>query len=730
MRAAVLLVALLAVGAQADDDPLAQAAGIAAGLDARAPASAFAAAARAYGAAVEAAREAGIGDDDLARLRVLTGELHERTRARIRDLEAAAGEDESALERLYRSSDWTALGFALAAFPYWGAWLELAAGERATATATRLAALRRARLGFRAASVQYFHPGLVYGAWLGLAYLAIAEGRSADAQRLLERLDQGLAADPDNPLRETVALELRQVKARAGAPDAGAPAGSGPLDARQARLLAAEAFATLDPMLRELHVTSRGAGEKIARVLASPHVDDAILAQVLGTYRAKLIGLDLGPWSLLVDAEDAFVNGHWYSAVQKYEAFFAALPRPPPSVSFERFRYQYAVACLKSNLADPAVGIVEPLIREAGNDAELRQAAIKLAYAANAARFQAAATPAHRRSLAQAARRFVAASPADPDADGARLALAQTSDDTRVALAALDGVSGAAGDADARGARFALLARQFRDALAQGDRARARVVAQEATRIAGTLRDRTEGRNEMAALLVQMRVVAGDPAAELLPAIDALERRADLSLAHREALLWSRLELLGTGEALDAWVRTAAAQPLEAWQAERLEVAVRAVTDPARALALAAVLAPAAGSAPATQRRLRLLAIGKRIEAGDAEAAYAQAREFTTANPRSGDGWKLLARAAEATGRDYEAESAWRVITDSSATGADAWWQGMLRRIEIRAASTRPAAACELLAEIAGGGAPVPVELKPRLDAAAVPAGCAAPGSG
>jgi hypothetical protein len=57
-----------------------------------------------------------------------------------------------------------------------------------------------------------------------------------------------------------------------------------------------------------------------------------------------------------------------------------------------------------------------------------------------------------------------------------------------------------------------------------------------------------------------------------------------------------------------------------------------------------------------------------------------------------------LARAAARTDRPYEAERAWRIVTEGTPPSAAVWWGGMLNRIEIRANSTRPYSACGLLA--------------------------------
>jgi hypothetical protein len=86
----------------------------------------------------------------------------------------------------------------------------------------------------------------------------------------------------------------------------------------------------------------------------------------------------------------------------------------------------------------------------------------------------------------------------------------------------------------------------------------------------------------------------------------------------------------------------------------------------------------------------------------------------------------MLARSAQQTRRLVEADNAWAVITDKVPPSFDVWWEGMLSRIELRAASTRPAAACELVGKVARQPkAPNPeferrwADLRKRVDCAA-----------
>ena len=85
----------------------------------------FAQVAREFGPVIDEVRSGATTVKQLHALRDITEQFRQRTSARLQAAEAEAGSDEGALEALYRSSAWDDLSFALAAFPYWGAWIDL-----------------------------------------------------------------------------------------------------------------------------------------------------------------------------------------------------------------------------------------------------------------------------------------------------------------------------------------------------------------------------------------------------------------------------------------------------------------------------------------------------------------------------------------------------------------------------------------------------------------------------
>ena len=129
-----------------------------------------------FGELVNQTREGDALYDQLLAVRNLGETLHDSCREGIRALEGEAGEDEAALEALYRSEDWYEVNRALATLRYWQAWLDLSLGQVNPDEKARVTDLSRARRGFEAASLRILYPGLVYGSWLGLSYVDRVDG--------------------------------------------------------------------------------------------------------------------------------------------------------------------------------------------------------------------------------------------------------------------------------------------------------------------------------------------------------------------------------------------------------------------------------------------------------------------------------------------------------------------------------------------------------------------------
>ena len=190
---------------------------------------------------------------------------------------------------------------------------------------------------------------------------------------------------------------------------------------------------------------------------------------------------------------------------------------------------------------------------------------------------------------------------------------------------------------------------------------------------------------------------------KVLEQLRRIEDKGNLSLDVRRALVWSRLKLfdrLGDSSRALEYVRGLGAQGIPSWQLEYLYPWISNRKDNAERLALVRIIRPQVEDLPDMDRRFSVMLVESLLEQGDAQEAYAEALDFAKQHPTSGDAWKLLANASEASEQPFEADRAWGVITNKAVPTMPVWWEGMLSRVRIRADSTRPEQACPLLAEL------------------------------
>lgn len=701
LRAALLLLLTLAAAAplRAAEDPLARAQALLANLRTDTPTDTYAQTARDLGALVDEVRQSAASDGTLIAMRKVAADMRKQAQERLRSAEAAAGDDEGALESLYRSQAWEQLSFALSAYPFWGSWLDLALAERPSQAGNRVQLLWRAKRGFRAASMQIYQPSLVYGGWLGLGFVARAEGQESRARQIFDSLKQALAANPEHPVRKVIDEELARMDGRAPVAVA-APAEAAPPAARWAGERAA-AFAALEQQ-RQRKVGAREAGAKLREIIDAGGMDMSLLIDIL-KYQAEIVSQDLREYTDLVGAEFAFTNEQWFTAVQKYKAFFAGRARGR-DMNFDRIRYRHALAAYKADLTIEAAQLAERLLATRKLEPELRRAATKLAYVARAQRLDAKSTEDARAALNLAARRFLDASPSDPDADGARVVLAQASGDTGQALKLLSGVkSSSRFEGGVETTRFFVIARQFAK-LANAPDANVDTLARQGVNAWDELPADQKKVAENYAVYVQFRAVADKDPASVLKEIARAEQKPDVSATSRRAFFWAKLrcwDRLGEPGRVREEIARLADAPVPSWMTEALYPWVRKQTDLAQRAEFAALLAPKLKPLPDMARRFRLLEIETLLDLARNEDAYRAARAFIKDYPKAGDGYRMLGKTAAATKRYVEADDAWRVITDKVPPSFEVWWEGMLSRIELRAASTRPEAACELTVKVA-----------------------------
>ena len=646
----------------------------------------------AFGTLVSAARDAMAAAPAQQRLRALGDELHAACRARIRALEAATGEDESKLEDLYRSEQWYAINYALAAVRYWQAWIDLALAGTAADDAARLPALSRAERGFQSTAVRILYPGLVYGSWLGMAYVERARGDDAAAQKRLELLAGALAADPDNPLAQLVEDELALLAVRRAESLTPLPQGSGTLPPAVARRIEEEAFALLEKRRREGTV-ALDAAERLRRLVEAGYLDDALLARMLA-WRDELVGRDLGTIGLLLDAEYAAAHEQNETTVLKYREFAAKGGFELP-ISTAAFRYNYAAALHRLGYEREALEVAMRL-RE---DRTVGPAARKLVFLAAERINREHPGAANRAALTRAAREFLNSSPEDKDVAFAHLALAGGGDaaaQRHLAAARRDSRTRAA----VEGVRLDAAVAAFTAAAARNDLAARASAAREALAAIEAL-PRTERRAlPLRVLALQMRVASGDTGERTLRELQELQLAAGTDAALLRVLAWSRLRAL-SGDALSEYIG-ALAQPPSTADATEL-VAFLQEREQARDFAtlqeLAARALPAFASQPDVARRLVLMRHRALTALDREQEAFAVALEMVQAYPDSGDAWLAYAESAGRSGDTFAAERGWARIAGAVPEGSDRWLDATLRRVALLSRTAGAQAAhCDLLA--------------------------------
>ena len=696
---AALLIGLAPVSADIGTDSIAKTKALLSRLEALPSPAEFVVVANELGPIVDELRQAEVTPDQLREMRRLCGKMRTVTERKLSQTEAAAGENEAALERLYQSQVWDDLSFSLAAFPYWRAWIDLELARLNPDKAELAKDLLPARKGFRAASMQLFRPGLVFGGWLGLGYVELERGRYDRASAIFANLEQALDDEPDHPIRQAVNLELRLLAARQGTVKK--TRRGAVVDDNEIVILKAEAFALLQQS-RKTGGRALEAADRLKTIIAAGRIDQQLLSDMMH-FRQELAGVNVGPYTDLAGAEFALEFEHWHDAMMKYQKFFSTV-NPPPGLDLSNYRYRWALAAYRNKIYQPAIDILEKLIRRPNLVPELDKAASKLLYAVYATREQAASSAPNRKALRTAAQRFIRKNPDDAGADSARLLMAQTASNATTALKALGQVrSPSKLKGDVERTAFQVIANEFSRKISRGKDAYAIGPAKQGIQ-AWTRLPKADKKDQFNfAVLMEMRALVGEEPEKVLEQLRRIEEKGNLSLDVRRALVWSRLKLfdrLGDSSRALEYVRGLSAQGIPSWQLEYLYPWILNRKDNAERLALVRIVRPQVEDLPDMDRRFRVMLVEILLEQADTQAAYDGALDFAKQHPTSGDAWKLLAKASEASEQPFEADRAWGVITNKAVPTMPIWWEGMLSRVRIRADSTRPEQACPLLAEL------------------------------
>lgn len=677
------------------------------------------------GPIIDAARKT-LKLEELEILRDLLGSMEARSGQILADTERKTGQSEAALERLYRSQAWDDLSFAEASFIYWSAWVALEIARQSPSGRDRI--LARARKGFQTASLQLFRPQLFYGGWLGIGYVDLELGHTVRAREIFAKLDEAVSALPDSPVKEAVSMELLLQELRMG--DITAVGISKEINADQARMLRRELFTLLE-LSRVEDKHDQAIARHLRALIKAGRMDQSLLENIMA-YTREVAAIDVNPWSTLAAAEFRLLHKDYRKALQKYEAFFQEFI-PQQGINLDGFRYRRAFAAYKAGSYQTAIGILEKLGRRKGLAPEIDKASAKLLYTVHLALALRDSHKTSRKSLHSAATRFVDKNPDDPEADQARLLVAQTSQSADSALETLRQIRSAT---EFNGAvertSFNFLAREFSARITSAPTEMAADLARQGVEAFRKLPESNRKNPRNIALLLRMRALVEPEPDELINSLEFLDNLKNYEVEEQEelvaaypdemirslgfiiikgdrdaninhALSWSRLRLY---DRLDDWSRltklmrtlnegNSPGLPLELiypWIAEREDILQR--------LELAQIVHPAAAALPDIDRRFYRFIIENLLSINNREAAHEKALAFTREHPISGDAWRLLARTAELTGDPFTADKAWSVITDKVLPTSDIWWEGMLNRVRIRSGSTRPEQACPLLEQL------------------------------
>ena len=634
----------------------------------------------------------------LEKMKSILNVMREKSAARVEAIELSKGDSEGRLEALYRSQAWDDMSFSLAAFPYWRAWIDLELARKkknkGLMGAEKTTALLPAEKGFRAASLQFYRPGLVYGGWLGLGYVELAKGRFDRARLIFESLDSALTEE-DSPIKSVVKDELRLLDARSGT--IAKLSQTEKLTQEKAQIIRLEAFA----LLKESKASGGRpveAAKRLNLLVRTGFVDQALVDDMM-FYAQQIASVKIGYYTELAGAEFALKNGHHYNAMQKYQLFFSN-NIAPRAVNFSNYRYKWALSAYQAKIYQPAITILEKLERKKDLSDELDKATAKLLYAVYAAKEANNSSPANKRKLRLAAKKFVRKSPADPDADSARLVIAQTTSNAKSALNSLKDISSGELRTDVGRTAFTILAKEFSNNVRRSKIARAKALANDGIRAFSSLPKSDKANTFYFSVFLQMRALVDPDPKSVLDAIEIIESRNPKNLDIKRALVWSRLQIYGRTDFLfvEKYIRqlALASGGIPSWQIEFLYPFVASVKDSKKRERLALLLLPSVLSQPDLEKRVRGTIIGALLESKSYQEAYDRAKIFTKEYSSSGDAWRFLGKSAEKVGKPYEADRAWGVITKKAIPTQEVWWEGMISRARIRSAE-RADQACNLV---------------------------------
>ncbi len=653
----------------------------------------FVSAADAYGELVAGAQEQGAGKAEFEYLLRRGEGFFQRCRAKVRDLEQATGDREAALEKLYRSDLWHDINYALSAFNYWQAWGKLGLAHSFQGEREQITWLNEAEHGFQSSSVRILYPGIVYGSWLGMAYVAQAKGDDDLAEQRFRRLVLALAGDDDNPARVRAETELTLLAIRKGELPSLPPMLDEPLTPTTARVYQEQAFMLLQRQ-RDIQTGAIEAAARLKRVIELGYLNDALLSRIM-SFRDEIAGHDIGLLTLYIDTEYAYGWQQYDTTVLKYQAF-RKQGGLEIGVNVRVLQYHYAVALLKIQMAREALQEVESLQHKTDLPQPVAQALPKFKFLVAQALHQRRDNSANRKRVLASAEYFLRLSPSDADAGSAHLLIAQLSDDPEKAKRHL---KAAKQNKKLKGSialtQIQRAVNAFNRAVVKGD---LNAQKDEAENVLAALSDLPRAKRKQLwfkAVSLQMRTVLGKKLNKVLSTIDKMlaaakakpdDEKYALDQRVRRLLFWTQLRALDQhqqGKGLPAFIAALASQPANTMAQKEVYqflLAKEQQGNYAQLLELGDLFYPALAGQPQDQRQLRLLQIRAANAIGQTQRAYGIAQQLIAEFPDSGNAWMAYAESAEQLQRWFEAERAWAKITRGQVEGSARWRDAMQRR--------------------------------------------------
>ena len=658
-----------------------------------------------FGEVANAAREIDTPYSRLLDLRDLGERLHDGCREGIRALEAQAGEDEAALENLYRSEDWYEVNRALATLRYWQAWLDLSLSRVNPDERARVTDLSRSRRGFEAASLRILYPGLVYGSWLGLAYVDQVDGRDAAARRRLDLLSEALSSDPDNPLLGIVQEERQMMDIRAGKLLSPGEISVGELFTPATARLAEEQVFVLLEQHRNTEVGAIEAARLLRRLIAQGFLDDRLLARMLA-YQEEIVGQDLGVISRLLEAEYAYAYQQYNSNVLKHRAFIAAGGNQL-GLTLDPFRYHFAVSLYQIDLIREAQAVVDELLKTPGLSSQLQTALYKLGFIVAESLHQARPDEPRAARLREAASRYIGSAPDDPDIASAWLALARVAGDekSRAEYLAKAGSDRRLRD-NIRQVELDAAVSAFQRAHRARDVQGARLAAEKALEQLRALPRKQREQLPLRVLSIQLRSLLIEEQEGVLEDIALLQAHPELNGSQARVLVWAQLRVLDSQDSGDALLRFVSSVPPGGENApldHELFAFLRELQVEGRYAHLAGLSEqwlPKLATQPQLQRQVWLLRIEALREEGRKDEALVSSRDLLAAHPDSGNAWRVLAEQSEAAGDLFGAERAWAHIAAAEPEGSPLWLEVSMHRLRLLARLDAVDRGCKLQGEI------------------------------